>query len=601
MTRIDDFELLAKLGEGGMGAVYKARQVSLDRVVALKVLAKKLAGNQSFVTRFLREARATAKLNHPNIVSGIAVGSAEGYHYFAMEFIEGETLNKRIKTSGALPEAEVLRIGAAVASALAHAHSVGIIHRDVKPDNIMMMSDGTPKLADLGLAKGNESEEDASLTQAGTALGTPHYIAPEQAAGEPDVDGRADTYALGCTLYHMATGQTPFQAPTTAVLMMKHMTEKMVHPQSIKPQLSDGFCQILSRMIARDKADRYPDLKDAAADMEAVLNGGQPACKPLPPQKSKFQPGPKAQRRTGKFAPVEAGNAEAPSTERSASRNAAATERSASRNPTQTRTPSVRTDVPATDNRLYLAGAGAVLLIAILAWLFMGGSSKPVAKVPEPPPKSEPTPPVAATPKPPQPQPVVQKPAPPPTPPVPPATAVVDPPAAVPVPSTPDGELLLKGNDLAGWKIVEPDWHAENGVLVGKGRQGNACIWKFNSLPPNLELRFESETTRAFHFGYSKGGGPMMFIHLDGGPIRFNEFSKDVVELGRSKAKFAPGKHAWRIVVHNDMTQIYVNNELVVERKGVDQRQDGGKRNLVFYAPPGATNRYGPIEVRPLK
>ena len=590
MARIDDFELITKLGEGGMGAVYKARQVSLDRIVALKILAKRLAGDNSFVTRFLREARATAKLNHPNIVSGIAVGSADGYHYFAMEFIEGETLNKRLKTSGAIPEAEALRIGAAVASALAHAHSLGIIHRDVKPDNIMMMSDGTPKLADLGLAKGNESEEDASLTQAGTALGTPHYIAPEQAAGEADIDGRADTYALGCTLYHLATGQTPFQAPTTAVLMMKHMTEKMPHPQSLKPQLSDGFCLILSRMVARDRADRYADLKAAAADMETLIAGGQPEIKPLPANKSKFQPAPgqpKFQRRTGKHAPIDAGSGET-----------ASTERSGSRQPTATRLPSQRVEVPAgADHKPLIYGVVGFVVVATLGYVLIGGGSKPVAKSPEaqpppaipepkntPPPPAPPKPPVAA----PAPRPATQ--------PSTPNPHVVAAPAKPTAGFTP----LLQNGDLSSWKIVEHEWTAADSVLTGKGLGKNACIWKFNSLPPDFELRFEVEDTRAFHLGYTTEAGASIFVNMRSDRvIRLHKYSTPVVELDMSKAKYPPGRYAWKIVVKGESVKVYINDAIAAEHENANQRS-ARKRGLCLYAAPGSVVHYSNLEVRDL-
>jgi len=289
-SQVGDFLLLSKLGEGGMGAVYKARQVSLDRVVALKILTPQLAGNDEFIARFQREARATAKLNHPHIIAGFDVGQAAGYHYFAMEFIEGESLKARIKREGALPEAEVLRIGAAVASALAHAHAAGIVHRDVKPDNILLAQDGTPKLADLGLVKAAQEKEDGSLTKSGATVGTPHYIAPEQARGERDLDGRADTYALGCTLYHAATGQTPFDGATTAVIMVKHLNDRMPHPRFLGADLSDGCCAILARMLARDREDRYEDLQDAAADMELVLAGQEPQCGRLPAGKLNFLP-----------------------------------------------------------------------------------------------------------------------------------------------------------------------------------------------------------------------------------------------------------------------------------------------------------------------
>ncbi|MBE7466493.1 MAG: protein kinase [Planctomycetes bacterium] len=272
---IGDYELLAKLGEGGMGAVYKARQRHLDRIIALKVLAPALAGHADYIQRFMREARATARLNHPHIISGIDVGCVDGHYFFAMELVEGETLRQRIEREGPLPEREVMRIGAAIASALAHAHLNGLVHRDVKPDNILIDTTGTPKLADLGLSKGTV-DEDASLTKSGFAVGTPNYMSPEQVEGRRDVDGRADAYALGCTLYHAATGRPPFQGPSAAVVMVMHLKERMEHPQALREDLSDECCALLGRLCELDREQRYANLADAAEDMEALSQGLAP-------------------------------------------------------------------------------------------------------------------------------------------------------------------------------------------------------------------------------------------------------------------------------------------------------------------------------------
>ena len=384
-TRIGDFELLGKLGQGGMGAVYKARQASLDRLVALKILDPKLVNSDPvFVERFLNEARATAKLNHPNIVAGYAVGSAEGYHYFAMEFIQGENLKTRIIREGVLAEAEVLRIGAAISAALGHAHAAKIVHRDVKPDNILIDADGTPKLADLGLAKGAR-REDASLTQSGSTVGTPHYIAPEQARGERDIDGRADQYGLGCTLYHAASGRTPFDAPTAPVLMVKHINEKMPHPRSFRPDLSDGCCAVIGRMVARDAADRYALMEEAAEDLQRVLNGEEPLHAALPASKLNFLPvrgggrqatsrNIKAVDRDGSSRGIRVGELERGGTSRSLPIVGAS--RQPERRGTHAREQPVgKLPLPV------LAGiGGGVLLVLALVFALSGGNSQPPAK-----------------------------------------------------------------------------------------------------------------------------------------------------------------------------------------------------------------------------
>jgi len=295
--RIGGFELLATLGKGGMGTVYKARQVSMDRVVALKVLPPNLAKNQAFVERFLREARSAAKLNHPNIVQGIDVGEADGLYYFAMEFVDGQSLKDLLKREGRLDEKRALSITGAVARALDHAHKHGIVHRDIKPDNIMISRDGVVKLADLGLARSflpdSSLPKDSSLREAappppasvyrdtvtldgtalGTPLGTPHYMAPEQARGDADIDTRADIYALGATLFHGVTGQLPYTAPNAGALMAKHITEPVPNPKDRNPALSRPICDLIQHMRAKAREDRPQTPAELLAEIRDALEG----------------------------------------------------------------------------------------------------------------------------------------------------------------------------------------------------------------------------------------------------------------------------------------------------------------------------------------
>jgi eukaryotic-like serine/threonine-protein kinase len=266
--RFGDFELLARIGEGGMGAVYKARDMT-GRMVALKVLNKDIAGDSEFIKRFQREAKAGGALNHPNIVQAYAAGEEKGRPFLAMEFVDGESLRARLRRKGRLPEKEALAITRGVAAGLAHAHSHSFIHRDIKPDNVLLGSDGSVKVVDLGLAK--SLEDDQRLTKTGIALGTPHYISPEQARGQKEVDHRCDIYSLGATLYLLLTGQVPFDGSTNAEIMLKHLKEELDNPQDIVPEISDGTVMIISRMMAKKPEDRYANCLQLIEDLDLVL------------------------------------------------------------------------------------------------------------------------------------------------------------------------------------------------------------------------------------------------------------------------------------------------------------------------------------------
>jgi len=273
--QIPGYQILSKLGAGAMATVFKARQLSLDRVVAIKVLPKKLGENPEFVERFYREGRAAARLNHNNIVQAIDVGSAGNYHYFVMEHIDGKTVYDDLAASKIYSEKEALNIIIQVARALEHAAERGLVHRDVKPKNIMLTKEGVAKLADMGLAR-ETADVKVAVAEAGRAYGTPYYISPEQIRGEVNIDFRADVYSLGATFYHMVTGKLPFEGSTPAAVMHKHLKEPLVPPDHIVPTLSTGVGEVIECMMAKRPKDRYASVHDLLVDLEAVARGEPP-------------------------------------------------------------------------------------------------------------------------------------------------------------------------------------------------------------------------------------------------------------------------------------------------------------------------------------
>ena len=252
--QIAGYRLLERLGGGAMGTVYKARQISLDRDVAIKVLSPELADDPAYVERFLREAKAVARLNHTNIISGIDVGDANGVKYFVMEFVDGSTVASLLRRGGSMDEERTFLIAQQMARALEHAAKNGLVHRDLKPENILITRDGIAKLCDLGLAK---VEDQRSSGDASHRMGTPDYISPEQARGEANVDIRSDLYSLGATLYHMLLGRPPFEGPNAPSVMAKHLTELPKSPRQIDPSITSLGEVIVLRLLQKRREDRF--------------------------------------------------------------------------------------------------------------------------------------------------------------------------------------------------------------------------------------------------------------------------------------------------------------------------------------------------------
>jgi len=273
--QIPGYKILGKLGAGAMAVVYKATQLSLNRTVAIKLLPKRFSENPEYVERFYKEGQAAAKLNHNNIVQAFDVGEAGGYHYFVMEYVEGKTLYDDLSAGKVFSESEALDIIIQVAHALAHAHARGLIHRDVKPKNIMINTAGVVKLADMGLARATTDIETAR-TEAGRAYGTPYYIAPEQIQGKIDIDGRADIYGLGATFYHLVTGRVPFMADAPEEVMRKHLREQLTPPDHINTSLSAEVSEVIEIMMAKRREDRYNNVEELLTDLEAIRNGQPP-------------------------------------------------------------------------------------------------------------------------------------------------------------------------------------------------------------------------------------------------------------------------------------------------------------------------------------
>jgi len=268
-TVLGDFRLLKKIGEGAMGAVYKAHQISFNRDVALKVLFKRIASNDKLVKRLNREARAMGRLDHPNIVCGYGVGEAQGWQFFAMEFVDGETLQQWLGRLGKLSLPDALFIILTCARALKHAHDNGLIHRDIKPDNVLINRQGNIKIADLGMVK-NQDEEEQSLTQTGHAVGTPWYMPLEQARNAKETDARCDIYALGCMLYCLVTGQPPFTG-ATLVEVIEAKTKGTFRPaRQFNADVPERLDLIISKMTAKLPRDRYQNCGEVIKDLESL-------------------------------------------------------------------------------------------------------------------------------------------------------------------------------------------------------------------------------------------------------------------------------------------------------------------------------------------
>ncbi len=270
---IPGFDILEKIAEGGMGAVYKARQRSMDRLVAIKMLLPKHEDDPHARERFLREARAVAKLSHPNVVAGFDVGEAAGVWYFVMEFLDGESLEQRLRR-GALDWQSSLAIIRQVACALEHAHLHGVVHRDVKPSNIMLVIDGTVKLADLGLARTPNGGE-VTLTQSGMVIGSPAYVSPEQAMGDRGLDSRSDLFSLGVTWYECLVGERAFLGSNPVSVMSAILTRDVPLEKLALAQVPPDGIAMIQALTQRDPQARYATPKALILDIDAVL-AGQP-------------------------------------------------------------------------------------------------------------------------------------------------------------------------------------------------------------------------------------------------------------------------------------------------------------------------------------
>jgi len=260
MTHLGKYKLIKKLGQGGMGEVYLAEDTKLGRPAAVKVLSRQLAGKSDFVQRFYREARAMAKMNHDNAVSVYDVDESQGFHYVAMEYVDGKSMQKWMDELGKLPVGDALHVILRCAEALQVAHNQNMIHRDIKPDNVMLTSKGKVKVADFGLAKA--TDEDMSMTQSGTGLGTPYYMAPEQARNAKHVDCRTDVYALGVTLYYFVTGKLPFTGDSVLEIITSKERGQFTPARNLNPELPSRLDLIIDKMVAKDLNARCKDCSE---------------------------------------------------------------------------------------------------------------------------------------------------------------------------------------------------------------------------------------------------------------------------------------------------------------------------------------------------
>jgi serine/threonine-protein kinase len=274
-----NYELDREIGRGGMGIVYKAKDRRLKRHVAIKLLPPELAFRGEIRSRFLKEAETAAQLSHPNIVPIYSVDERDGLVYFVMAFVDGENLAARLHSQGRLDSTEARRILKEVAEALAYAHERGVVHRDIKPDNILLCADDDSRVmvTDFGIARAVSEGSDSRLTATGMAIGTPAYMSPEQSMGERDIDGRADLYALGVVGYQMLAGELPFNAPSTPALLVKQISERPTPVDVHRPDAPPDLARAVMMLLEKDPANRFPS---AEALVTALDTGDVPQLPP---------------------------------------------------------------------------------------------------------------------------------------------------------------------------------------------------------------------------------------------------------------------------------------------------------------------------------
>ena len=272
LPQFDDYEVLGEIARGGMGVVYKARQISLNRLVALKMILSGQLASEGEIKRFLTEAEAAGNLHHPNIVTIYGVGEQQGQHYFSMKLVEGCSLAERVETGRWKLDKgkEAARLLSKVARAVHYAHTQGVLHRDLKPANILLDAEGEPHISDFGLAR--QIRKDSSLTLDGSVLGTPSFMAPEQAAGKTrQLTAAADIYSLGAILYYLLTGRPPFAAETPLDTMVQVLEGEVILPRTVNPQVPADLEEICLRSLEKTPERRYPTAGALADDLDRFL------------------------------------------------------------------------------------------------------------------------------------------------------------------------------------------------------------------------------------------------------------------------------------------------------------------------------------------
>ncbi|MBI5367458.1 MAG: protein kinase [Planctomycetes bacterium] len=283
---IGNYKILEKVGQGSMGIVFRAQHVTMERPAALKILFEYLTLNKNMVKRFLREARAGASLSHPGLVQLYDAGEEEGIYYIAMEFVNGDNMADLLEKQGPLPLARGMDVAMQMAQVLDYAHKRQMVHRDIKPGNVILSHDGTAKLIDMGTAKSLQESGLSELTKTGMGIGTINFMSPEQIFDAKNVDHRADEYSMGAMFYYMFTCRLPFQAKSPKEFLAKVSSEKIDSPKKYNPALPNELCKVIERMMARNAKDRYPTPLELIADLElakaAVAKMRDPS-KTLPP------------------------------------------------------------------------------------------------------------------------------------------------------------------------------------------------------------------------------------------------------------------------------------------------------------------------------